>query len=142
MCDDAPRVKNWSRGASPAVFRARLGWIRPPPPPLRTDGDRLGRGNSHEVLLYRNPSAKPRTLDRVLPEGDGNEGDAAGADAAWRGVGRAEESRLRTETGAQPVSGREQGFSPLSQRRGTGSTRVSCLPRPVALPAKPRRRRA
>src|SRR3989442_12918039 len=118
MCDDAPRVKNWSRGASPAVFRARLGWIRPPPPPLRTDGDRLGRGDSHEVLLYRNPSAKPRTLDRVLPEGDGNEGHAAGADAAWRGVGRAEEGRLRTETGGELGPVRRQGFDPKSHRGG------------------------
>src|SRR3989442_10607306 len=107
MCDDAPRVKNWSRGASPAVFRARLGWIRPPPPPLRTDGDRLGRGNSHEVLLYRNPSAKPRTLDRVLPEGDGNEGDAAGADAAWRGGGRGGRPPLPTESGARNGTRRE-----------------------------------
>src|SRR5438876_10037867 len=101
--------------------------MRPPPSPLRPDGDRLGRGNSHEVLLHRNPGARPRTLDRVLPEGDGNEGKAAGANTPRRRVGRAEESRLCTETRPQLVTGREPVFHPITQRAGVGPTSVKSL---------------
>src|SRR2546428_13410568 len=42
----------------------------------------------------------------------------------FRSVGRAEEPRLCTETGAQLVSAREQVLHSLSQRGGAGSPRI------------------
>src|SRR5256885_1072539 len=99
----------------------------------------FGNGDSHEVLLHRNPGARPRALDRVLPEGDGNEGDPARADAPRRCVGRAEESRLCTETGTKLVSGREQVFHPIPERGGTGPPGVPSLRRRSRVQRKDRK---
>src|SRR6266699_612532 len=139
--DDVPLVKESVERCVTCRGRSKAWSDTPPSLRFKPNGDRLGMGNSHEVLLHRNPGARPRTLDRVLREGDGNEGHAAGADAPRRRVGRAEESRLGTETRAQLVSGREQVFHPISQRGGVGPPGVPSLRRRSRVQGNRRERR-